>query len=205
MTSAKEPKENNPLNNEDRLKGIAYQFLKLYERWAEDRQVLNKNMAAFEELLQIFISDLKGFRELEGQVRDQIHTSIENGAKHVSHEIGKLVGDSITFEVDLASVELKRGVNEANQILKRYQEREQKSLLVTMGITIGTAIITSLLIVWLLIPKPTLPLTDNQIADYQNGQLFSKIWPKLSKKEQNHLKELANKPMASQNNNATND
>jgi hypothetical protein len=39
MTSAKEPKENNSLNNEDRLKGIAYQFLKLYERWAEDRQV----------------------------------------------------------------------------------------------------------------------------------------------------------------------
>ena len=104
MTSAK---ENNSLNNEDRLKGIAYQFLKLYERWSEDRQVLNKNMAAFEELLKIFIKEIKEFEKIEGQVRDQILTSIEKSAKHVSHEIGKMVGDSITFEVDLASLECK--------------------------------------------------------------------------------------------------
>ncbi len=73
-----------------------------------------------------------------------------------------------------------------------------------MGITIGTAIITSLFIVWLLIPKPTLPLTDEQIVDYQNGQLFSKVWTKLSKKEQKHLKELANNSGNLQNNNAIN-
>ena len=60
-----------------------------------------------------------------------------------------------------------------------------------MGITIGTAVITSLFIVWLLMPSPKLPLTDDQLNTFYNGQFFNEFWSKLSKKEQDHLTNLA--------------
>jgi hypothetical protein len=52
-------------------------------------------------------------------------------------------------------------------------------------------VIVSLLIVFLLMPKPALPLTDNQIAIYQDGKFLNNFWDKLSKKEQKHLKDLS--------------
>jgi hypothetical protein len=68
-------------------------------------------MAVLEEMLKVFITQIKEFEKLESKANNQILISAEKAAKHVSNEIGKMVGDSITFEVDLASVELKSGVN----------------------------------------------------------------------------------------------
>lgn len=39
------------------------------------------------------------------------------------------------------------------------------------------------MIVWLLMPKPTLPLTSNQLRYLVTGETFNEIWPKLSKEE----------------------
>lgn len=186
--------ENNQLNNEDRLKGIAYQFLKLYERWSEDRQVFNKNMAKQEEVLKLFTSQLNNLEKLEPQVRKELIVSIQNAIKSASQEIGKMIGESVTFEMDEACIELQKRINKANEMLEKHQENEKNSLLITIALMIGASIASSLLIVWLLMPKPTLPLTDDQMGVYHDGQFLNDFWPKLSKKEQQHLTNLANKP-----------
>ncbi len=192
--------ENNSLNTDDRLKGIAYQFLKLYERWAEDRQVFNKNMAAFEEILKIFINQIKEFEKLEGRANNQILISAEKAAKHVCAEIGTMVGNSITREVDSSTIELKKSVNETILLLKNYQTEVKSGLFWGISATIASSILTSLFLVWLLIPAPKLPLTDDQLNTYYNGHFFGEFWPKLSKKEQKQLTDLANKPTISQTN-----
>lgn len=183
--------ENNALNIDDRLKGIAYQFLKLYERWSEDRQVLNKNMAVLEEMLKVFITQIKEFEKLEVRANNQILISAEKAVKQVCSEIGGVVGKSLTREVDLSVVELKKSVNETTTILKHYQAEIKNSLLWTVCAAIAGSVITSLFIVWLLMPTPKLPLTDDQLNTFYNGQFFNEFWSKLSKKEQNHLKDLA--------------
>ena len=183
--------ENNQLNIDDRLKGIAYQFLKLYERWSEDRQVLNKNMAAFDEMLKIFINQIKEFEKLEGRANNQILISAEKAAKHVCSEIGAMVGKLLTREVDSSTMELKKSVNETTSLLKQYQAEVKNSLFWTISAAIAGSILTSLFIAWLLIPAPKLPLTDNQLNTYYDGQFFNEFWSKLSKKEQKHLNDLA--------------
>lgn len=199
MITTKE--ENSSLSIDDRLKGIAYQFLKLYERWAEDRQVLNKNMAALEEMLKVFINQIKEFEKLEAKANNQILISAEKAAKHVCSEIGAMVGKTLTREVDSSVVELKKSVNETTALLKQYQAEVKNSLLWTVCVAIAGSVITSLFIVWLLIPTPKLPLTDDQLNTFYNGQFFNEFWSKLSKKEQKHLKDLANKPVSAQNDN----
>lgn len=189
--------ENNSLNTDDRLKGIAYQFLKLYERWAEDRQVFNKNMAAFEEMLKIFINQIKEFEKLESRANNQILISAEKAAKHVCAEIGTMVGNSITREVDSSTIELKKSVNEAISLLKNYQAEGKSGLFWGISAIIASSILTSLFLVWLLIPAPKLPLTDDQLNTYYNGHFFGEFWPKLSKKEQKQLTDLANQSAVS--------
>jgi hypothetical protein len=193
--------ESNQLNNEERLKGIAYQFLKLYERWSEDRQVFNKNMVKQEEVLKLFTSQLNNLEKLEPQIRKELINSIQNATKSASQEIGKTIGESVTFEMDQACLELKKRINQANEMLEKHQENEKNSLLITIALMVGTAIVSSLLIVWLLMPKPTLPLTDDQLTTYYNGEFYNEFWPKLSKKEQQHLTALASKPDNTENNN----
>ena len=195
--------ETNQLNLDDRLKGIAYQFLKLYERWAEDRQVLNKNMVVFEEMLKIFTYQIKEFEKLETKANHQILISAEKAAKHVCSEIGAMVGKSLTKEVNTSTVELKNTVNETTSLLKQYQTEVKNNLFLIIGATIIGAVATSLFVVWLFVPAPKLPLTDDQLNTYYNGQFFNEFWFKLSKKEQNNLKKLAETSDNSHNNNAT--
>ena len=197
--------ENLPLNSEERLKGIAYQFLKLYERWSEDRQVLNAHLATQAEMLKTFSAQLKNFESLEPQVRDQLVNNIHKAAKSISHEMGSMmqqvIGKVVTFEVESATKKLSQVINDTANTLKNYQANAENNLIKTIGITVGTTLVASLLIVWLLIPKPTLPLTGDQLNTYYNGQLLNEFWPKLSKKEQQHLTALAHTPDASQSNN----
>jgi len=50
------------LTAEERLKALMYQFIKLYERWSEDRQVLNKHLADQADMLKDFTAQLNILR-----------------------------------------------------------------------------------------------------------------------------------------------
>ncbi len=190
--------ENNQLNLDDRLKGIAYQFLKLYERWAEDRQVFNKNMAAFEEMLKLFTDEIKNFENLEIKVRQQLLSSISKASNAMAEKVGTNVSQSATKAVDETASKLNQVVDHATVVLNAYRTEVQGNHWKIIAASFVTTIITSIIIVFLLIPKPSLPLTDDQLNTYNNGHFFSEFWPKLSKKEQKHLMDLANKPAVSQ-------
>jgi hypothetical protein len=61
-----------------------------------------------------------------------------------------------------------------------------------IGVTAVTTIITCLLLVWLLIPKPTLPLSNEQLKYLNSGVMMELVWPKLTEKEQTYWLKLAN-------------
>ena len=60
-----------------------------------------------------------------------------------------------------------------------------------IAITVLSSIVTSLLIVWWLMPAPTVPLTDAQIMTYQNGKMLELFWPKLAKRQQQWLLDIS--------------
>jgi hypothetical protein len=175
------------MKHDDRLKAILYQFIKLYERWAEDRQVAAKQGAELEELISLFSEQIEDFQSLESTVRDQIISSIENVSKNAVKSLGAEIGFEATKAVEHTAYQLYGSVDKAQRALNSYEHTVALSQWKTLFFTMATTIITSLLLVWLLIPAPMLPLTKNQINDLNQADWFNSAWPLLSKKEKKNF------------------
>jgi hypothetical protein len=179
------------LTMEDRLKAIAYQFISLYERWSEDRQVAAKQGADIQELVEVFIEQVKQFKTLEPNVRLELLTSIQNATSSAFEKIGETIGQEATRATDHIAKQLAQVTDRTERTLTRYESETIATQWKIIGVSVVTTVLTSLLLVWLLIPKPTSPLTDEQLLTYQNGITMEKFWDKISKKEQNRLINLA--------------
>lgn len=179
------------MTSEDRLKAVLYQFITLYERWAEDRQVAAKQGADTAQLVTVFLEQVKNFQSLEPKVRQQISNSIESASSSAVKSMGKAIGEEATRSVEDTAKKLKTTVEATQRTLNAYQEEIVMVGWKVILTTAVTSIVICLLLVWLLIPKATLPLTDQQINFLNDGQLMHVIWPKLSKKEQQHWLVLA--------------
>ena len=179
------------MTSEDRLKAVLYQFITLYERWAEDRQLAVKQGADIAQLVAVFVEQVKNFQALESNVRQKISHSIENASSSAVKLMGEEISKEAARSVKDTTRQLSTTVEAAERTLNAYQNE-----LVTIGwkvilTTMVTSVVTCLLLVWLLIPKATLPLTDQQLMFLNEGQLTATVWPKLSQKEQQRWQALA--------------
>lgn len=176
---------------EERLKGIAYQFIALYERWAEDRQEAAKQGANTAELVRIFTEQVKGFKELAPQVRQQIVNSIQNAATEVGKVMGEQLCKSSTSATESMACRLSKSVDHAEKVLSAYQCEVAISQWKVIVIAALATIITCFFIVKFLMPAPAVPLTEEQIKYLQSGEMMALVWPKLSKKEREDWRNLA--------------
>lgn len=179
------------LTMEDRLKAVVYQFIALYERWSEDRQLAAKQGSDTAALIKIFIEQVKNFKELEPKVRQHLAESIQTATSRAAEKIGEGIGKEAVRATEEIARQLAQASEKAECTLMRYENEMKNTQWKIIGSTIFTAIATSLLIVWLLMSTPTLPLTKAQLGDLRSGQLMHEVWPKLSKKEQQHWVTLA--------------
>src|SRR5437660_576534 len=74
------------LTEEERLKALLYQYLALYERWSEDRQLVVKRDADYAALLQAFSKHLQSFRDLVPAVRKDTVESLQHALKQALAE-----------------------------------------------------------------------------------------------------------------------
>ena len=188
------------LTEEERLKAIAYQFIALYERWSEDRQVAAKQGADIAEFVKLFSEQVQSFKTLETEVRQAIITSIQQASTHVAKTVAEETSKEATRATEKLTQQLAHAVRDAEANLKVYQQEVIAWQWKVIGITMVTTLATCLLLVWLLIPKPTLPLSNEQIKYLNNGVLMEIVWPKLSKKEKDELMKLADNAIHSEKN-----
>lgn len=184
-------KDNHPaMTQEDHLKAILYQFIKLHDRWAEERQTAAKQGADMAELLTQFTEQVKGFKELEPHVRKQIAASVQKAVSDVTQEVSDGVFKAGTYATEQIARDLQVTVSNAQKALQTYQAEVKIAQWKTIGIAALTTIATCLLLVKFLIPEPSLALTDQQVNDLHGGQAMRVMWPTLSKEEQQHWLEL---------------
>jgi len=178
------------LTSEEQLEAILFQFVNLYERWSEDRQLLMKYAMSTTDLLKVFKEEVSSFQASEEQVREaiikSIHVASTNAVGALANEVGKKALDAVNSVTN----KLKNSVDSAEKILQEYQHSIKRSQRKIIGISFLTTIVTSLLVVWLLIPRPTLPLTDEQMDVMHMGYAFNAIYDKLSKEDQDRLTKL---------------
>ncbi len=194
------------MTQEDRLQAIAYQFIALYERWSEDRQAAAKQGADVAQLVNIFIEQVKQFKNLEPNIRQQLIASIQNSVSEATKTIGSEIGKQATRSVDRAAQSLKNSVERAQYTLDSYKNEvitTQWKVIITSTLT---TVATCFLVFLFLMPKPILPLTSKQVNYLYSGQMMEMVWPKLSKKEQQHWATLRDQILhPEQNDNITSD
>lgn len=185
--------------------GVLYhQFFKLYDRWWNDRKDFFKLITEQEKLLKIFVDQLSQLADLGDEVKEELTKFITSAVKSVEQTLGQELkvsaNEQVRVTVDMLNLATKRAIDVMNAHQKIQQKNEWKSI----SLTISTAIVTSLLIVWILIPKHTLPLTEEQMHYLTGGMIVSEIFTKLSPREQKHIKDLSDQVLDESNTNSKN-
>lgn len=188
------------LTPEQRLKSLLFQYSKLYSRWSEDREEFNKGMAEQEEVLKKFglkinqlAQQISNFEQLESQVRQNLSESVRRAAGSMVDNINENIGSSVTSSVNATAKELNYKLKDFYQALGSCKEEMQISQIKTFLVMMGASIVSSLLIVWLLVPKPIMPLSGDNMQTYSAGIDIQALWPKFSRRMQIEIDETSRK------------
>lgn len=179
------------LTSREHLESLLYQFVKLYERWSEDRQVAAKQSSDIAQFIEEFSDEVDRLSKIEDAVIAKLKKGLEQTTVSISSMVYEAVSRSLDKKMDDSAHKMKESVRQAERLLSEYQSTLNWSHWKIIAITAITSIAASLLAVWWFMPKPTLPLTDGQIKAYQSGQVLDAFWPKLSTRQQNWLTNLA--------------
>jgi hypothetical protein len=198
-----------------RLKATLLQYVKLYERWSEDRQEWTKALTKVEEVNDRFEASVDKFGEVDEKFRKALRDFIRQETQDAAQSIADSLKDSVnelkesiskavktvkedireatSEEVKNATMQLTQAVNQAearvNKIVNAYQKDLSLQFWSTIAVSLIVSLVSSMAIMMITFHrvKPTLPLTANQIKYLDAGISFSNIWPKLTKAERDHL------------------
>jgi len=90
--------------------------------------------------------------------------------------------------VEKSSQLIEQVITKIGQKIDEHRNEKNKFTWKIFTAAVLSGILSSLLMTWILMPKPTLPLTAEQVAYLQEGQMLVQMWPKLTKKEKDRLK-----------------
>lgn len=186
-----------PLTPDQQLQAVLYQYVKLYERWSEDRQVLMAQVAKLETVIQNLSNEVGSFSELELDIQKKIRGSIQQAStqivQSVKQEARALVEEKIHSQIE----RLDQMLGKTELLLLDYgtQTRREKWKIPGAAILSGllVALGVGMLIAKLLMPAPTIPLTDDQYKALVDGLIYERVWPKLSPEAQADWQQTADK------------
>ncbi len=98
----------------------------------------------------------------------------------VASSISRAATDTIQKETSRAADDIRDAVSKAKGLLASYQSSLNMTHWKILGAMVLSSIATSLLIVYFVMPKPTLPLTEMDMKTYELGRTFSEVWPTLT-------------------------
>jgi hypothetical protein len=171
--------------------------MELYERHAQERQLIVKEKEEMNRLVQLLVSQTKEVGQYENGIRKRIQDCIKESANAAMNNIEQSI-------VEKASKSNEEFINKTMQIsqsiessIKEFHAEKKKFPWKICSFAILSGILSSFLMTWIILPKPTLPLTTEQISYLQEGQMLVQMWPKLTKQEQTRLKALSYQVMNS--------
>lgn len=179
------------LGSEDRLKAVLYQYIKLYDRWSEDRQVFMKHLSVLDEAIEKLDKKVAKFGSLGVDVRDELVSSIRKEVKEASQGIGDKIGEVGYKTLGKTADRLKQSAQEASSALENYQAETRTSLLKIIAIAIVSSVLSSILITKLIMPTPLLPLSDRNVNALGGGLVLMDIWPNVPDSTRRELNDLA--------------
>lgn len=183
--------EKKVITSEEHLESILYKFITLYGQLEIGRKKAKKQRRATADLIKAFSSEVIRFSKLEEYVIAKFKQGLEQTTANVSTMVHDAVSQSIEHAIGHSAMNIKHSAKDAERVFSQYQSALNWSHFKVVVITAIISILACLAVVWWVMPKPTLPLTDTQISTYKNGIIFNSFWEKLSTRQKNWLLNIA--------------
>lgn len=175
-------------NVDERLENVFRQLLDLYERHTQERQIIIKEKEELGKLTHLLVNQTKEIGQYETGIRKRIQDCIKDSSDVAIQEIEKSVADKSSQAVAQLLHKIDNSFASMENVINHFRREKRQLTWKTFCIAIVGSVITALLIVCLFMPKPTLPLSSEQLSYLQEGQMLAQMWSKLTKQEQARLK-----------------
>jgi hypothetical protein len=174
----------NKLSVEDHQKAVLFQFMTLYERWSEDRQVSAKQGYDLANRLEQFSKEVDRFSSIEEAVIVKLRKSLNEATLAFSEQMNTATAEVLNTTLGSSIARMEKTSRTVETILASNQQTRWLSQLKILSLNVLCSLLVSGLVLWFFMPQPTLPLTEEDMNTYVIGKRFARIWPTLSKEKQ---------------------
>jgi len=186
MTETREETKKS-LSIEDHQKALLFQFVTLYERWSEDRQVAAKQGYDLERQLKQFSEEVRRFSSLEEAVIVKLRKSLNETTHTLSEKVNAATAEALNTTLGSSLNRMEHASRTVATLLAEHQQIRRLRQVKTLATNSLCSLLVSGLMLWFFMPQPTLPLTQEDMNTYLIGKRFARIWPTLSKEKQQWL------------------
>ena len=183
MTETREETKKS-LSIEDHQKALLFQFVTLYERWSEDRQVAAKQGYDLERQLKQFSEEVRRFSSLEEAVIVKLRKSLNETTHTLSEKVNAATAEALNTTLGSSLNRMEHASRTVATLLAEHQQIRRLRQVKTLATNSLCSLLVSGLMLWFFMPQPTLPLTQEDMNTYLIGKRFARIWPTLSKEKQ---------------------
>ena len=171
------------LSIEEHQQALLFQFVTLYERWSEDRQVAAKQGYDLTKKLEQFSEEVRRFSRIEEAVIGKLRQSLHETVVDLSEKVGGATAEALNNTLGSSVARMDGAAKAVETILAGHQEIRWLSQVKTLGLNVLCSLVVSGFVVWFFMPKPTLPLTKHDMNTYRVGEKFSLLWSTLPKEK----------------------
>ena len=105
------------LSFEDRLKGVLYNYMTLFEQWKKQGEIDAKRSESFLKLLQALKAEIENFRNLQSSVQGSLQEMMKELTKLSIQHIKSGVIDSIDHDLSAVKEQIANVGNQTNRII----------------------------------------------------------------------------------------
>lgn len=147
-------------------------------------------ISSLDETSKRFIAHFEEFEGLIEQVPTTLAEQLNSSTEQAAKQIIKHIHHSVDEKINTVLLELKSSVNQAQQTLKMTTGLlNRRVILIAASFCVGS-LASAMLIVWLVMQRPTTYLTFDMAKTYQLGLVLKKTLSKLSIKDQEYIKKM---------------
>lgn len=175
------------LSMEEHQQALLFQFVALYERWSEDRQLVAKQAYDLTKKLEQFSEEVKRFSRIEEAVIGKLKQSLHETVVDLSGKVGGATTEALNSTLRSCVTRMDGAAKTVETILTEHQEVRWLRQLKALVLNVLCSLVVSGFVVWFFMPKPTLSLTKHDMNIYRLGEQFSLLWSVLPQEKKQWL------------------
>ena len=171
----------------ERLEALLYQYVRLYERWSEDRQVFAQKGAELSQALAAMQTEIKHLSTIEASVRRSLSSELQSVVQATQKAVVLAATGEAKKSLEQAEQRFRAMIAEVDRAFRQTAREVVQSRWQWFTITVLSAVLGGLLFAWFLLPHRLYQLTQQQADLVSMGGRLLTIINHMPKKERQQL------------------